>query len=113
MGGTHIVSESQKKKQSRKMKGRYVGEKNPMYGRKRNDLSNRNKLSKRWVTNNIEDKLILKEYLDEYLSKGYAIGRSKSNNKGSKIKYSTVCCEICKKNIRPVNYLRHLKKCSK
>jgi len=113
MGGTHIVSEEQKKKQSKKMKGRYIGEKNPMYRRKREDLSSRNKLPKKWVTNGAEDKLVLKEHLDDYLSNGYTVGRSKSNNRGSKIKYSTICCEICRRNIRPVNYPRHLKKCSR
>lgn len=113
MGGTHAVSEEQKKKQSKKMKGRYIGEKNSMYGRKRTDTTERNKLPKRWVTNGVEDKLILRQQLDEYLSVGYSIGRSNSRNKGSKINYSTIMCEGCRKNIRPVNYKRHLQKCLK
>lgn len=110
-GGSHVVSEEQKQKQSNWMKGRYVGNKNPMYGKKRNDLSERNKLPKRWVTNGMEDKLVLKTDVDRYLSEGYCIGRSQNNNKGKKIKQSTVRCEICAKDIRSSNYARHFKKC--
>lgn len=36
-GKTKIVSEEQKKKQSQIMKGRYVGDKNPFYGKTHND----------------------------------------------------------------------------
>lgn len=113
MGGTHTVSEEQKKKQSKKMKGRYIGENNPMYGQKRSDTTERNSLPKKWVTNGVEDKLILKEQLTNYLSIGYNVGRSNSRNKGSKINYSTIICEGCSKGIRPVNYKRHLQKCLK
>lgn len=107
-------TDEQKQNLSKKRKesGIAAGKNNPMYGRKRSDTTERNKLPKQWVTNGVEDKLILREKLDDYLSNGYIVGRSKSNNRGSKIKYSTVCCEICRRNIRPVNYPRHLKKCS-
>lgn len=72
-------SKEQKENLSKKRKenGLSAGKNNPMYGRKRSDTTERNKLPKRWVTNGSEDKLILREKLDEYLSKGYHIGRSK------------------------------------
>lgn len=72
-------SKEQKENLSKKRKenGLSAGKNNPMYGRKRSDTTERNKLPKRWVTNGFEDKLILREKLDEYLSKGYRIGRSK------------------------------------
>jgi hypothetical protein len=113
MGGTHIVTEEQKLKQSKKMKGRYGGEKNPMYGKRRKDTTLRNQLPKKWVTDGVTDKFVLLETLNEYLDNGYVIGRSCSNNKGSKMKpgYKTIECEICKKHIRPTNHPRHYKKC--
>lgn len=61
----------------RKENGLSAGKNNPMYGRKREDTAARNQLPKRWVTNGVEDKLILREKLDEYISNGYIIGRSK------------------------------------
>lgn len=72
-------SDEQKQNLSKKRKenGLSAGENNPMYGKKRDDLTERNKLPKKWVTNGSEDKLILREKLDEYLSNGYYIGRSK------------------------------------
>lgn len=72
-------SNEQKENLSKKRKenGLSAGKNNPMYGRKRSDTTERNKLPKRWVTNGFEDKLILREKLDEYLSNGYYIGRSK------------------------------------
>lgn len=72
-------TDEQKQNLSKKRKenGLSAGKNNPMYGRKRSDTTERNKLPKRWVTNGFEDKLILIEKLDEYLSKGYTIGRSK------------------------------------
>ena len=74
-GNTWTVE--QKQAQSKKMKGRYIGENNPMYGRKRADTTERNRLPKRWVTDGIKNKLILREKTDDYLSRGYRIGRSK------------------------------------
>lgn len=72
-------TDEQKQNLSKKRKenGLSAGKNNPMYGRKRSDTTERNKLPKRWVTNGFEDKLILREKLDECLSKGYKIGRSK------------------------------------
>lgn len=97
----------------RKESGIAAGKNNPMYGRKREDTSERNKLPKRWVTNGFEDKLILVEKLEEYLSIGYIIGRTNSRNKGCKINYSLIICERCSRHIRPTNYKRHLQKCLK
>ena len=70
-------TDEQKQAQSKQMKGRYIGENNPMYGKKRADTTERNRLPKRWVTNGLENKLILREKTDDYLGQGYRIGRSK------------------------------------
>lgn len=75
-GGTHIVSEKQKKQQSEKMKGRYIGKNNPMFGKSRPELSTRNKLPKAWVTDGVINKLVLLQELDRYINMGYARGRS-------------------------------------
>ena len=70
----------QRQRQSENMKGRYIGENNPMHGVKRPDTTERNKLPKRWVTNGVDDKLILRDDVTRYLSQGYCIGRSKVGN---------------------------------
>jgi hypothetical protein len=76
-GNRWTDEQKQNLSKKRKENGLSAGKNNPMYGRKRSDTTERNKLPKRWVTNGFEDKLILREKLDEYLSKGYNIGRSK------------------------------------
>jgi hypothetical protein len=53
-----------------------TGENNPMFGKKRADLSARNKLPKRWVTNEAQDKNVILELVDEYLQNGWRLGRS-------------------------------------
>lgn len=108
-------SKEQKESLSKKRKenGLSAGKNNPMYGQKRPDLTERNKLPKAWVTNNVEDKLILESELDKYLKLGYQKGRCRSGNKGKKIStYKTTECGICGKHIRNVNYKRHYNKCS-
>ena len=112
-GGTHIVSVEQKINQSKKMKGRFFGENNPMYGKERNDLREYNKIPKAWMTDGLNDVYILHSELDNYLQLGYRRGRSKSGNKGKKLSsYKTTTCICCSKEIRNVNYSRHYKKCS-
>lgn len=76
-GNKWTDEQKQNLSKKRKENGLSAGKNNPMFGRKREDTTERNKLPKRWVTNGLEDKLILREFLDEYLSKGYYIGRSK------------------------------------
>jgi hypothetical protein len=53
----------------------YKGAGNPLYGKKREDTSARNKLPKAWVHNGIKSRLILREHLIDYLSQGYVQGR--------------------------------------
>ena len=69
-------TDNQKQHMSKIQKGRYAGDKNPMHGRKRSDTSARNSLPKRWVTNGMVDKLILRESEHLFLSQGYWIGRT-------------------------------------
>ena len=57
-------------------KGKSAGEKNGMYGIKRPDVSARNKIPKRWITNGIIDKLVDQRLVDEYFLIGFVIGRS-------------------------------------
>lgn len=64
----------------------YKGRGNPRFGSKNAKLSSRNKLPKRWITNKIEDKLILREEEEKYLQSGWFIGRTQSNNLGKKHK---------------------------
>ena len=64
----------------------YKGSGNPRFGSKNEKLSTRNKLQKRWITNQIEDKLVLKGQEEEYLQSGWRIGRTQSNNLGRKHK---------------------------
>jgi hypothetical protein len=78
-GKTH--SQEIKKAHSKRMKGRFVGEQNSMFGAKRPEVSARNKLPKRWVTNGLVDKLVLVEQAQIYLEQGYWIGRSNQSNK--------------------------------
>jgi len=61
---------------SKANKGRLVGENNPMYGKPRVDLVERNKLPKRWVTDGNVDKLILREEESIFLKNGWKIGRA-------------------------------------
>jgi len=73
-------SDDQKKASSvlRKSRGLSKGEKNSMFGKTREDLAARNKLPKAWVTNGVEDRLILREDFDSYIASGYRKGRSKA-----------------------------------
>lgn len=81
MYGKIHTKEARKKISDRiKERGGYHGKNNPAYGIKREDLSARNRLPKRWVTNGVEDKLVLREEATQYLNQGYWVGRSKSNN---------------------------------
>lgn len=76
-GNKWTDEQKQNLSKKRKENGLSAGKNNPMYGQKRSDTTERNKLPKRWVTNGSEDKLILREKTDEYLRLGYRIGRSK------------------------------------
>lgn len=96
-------SDEQKLNLSTKKKGVHSGKNNPMYGKERNDVKERNSKPKNWVTNGEIDKLILKEELDHYLSNGFIIGRSKSNNLNVKIEQGE--CPHCGK-IGALNGLR-------
>jgi hypothetical protein len=79
--GKH-VSEEQKRKQSKKMKGRYVGENNPNYGNKwdeelRKHLSNIKKIQyigRKWITNGECEKFV---NINNGLTQGYYLGRLK------------------------------------
>lgn len=70
-------TEEVKEAHAKRMKDRLVGDKNGMYGKKRLEVSSRNKLPKRWVTNGITDKLVLLEEAPDYFTKGYRVGRTK------------------------------------
>ena len=74
-------NEKQRKKLSEYRMNRYKGEKNPMVGKKRIDLSERNKKPKYWMTNGECDKLILREDYDYYVSLGFWKGRLFANCK--------------------------------
>jgi hypothetical protein len=73
-------NEEQRKKLA-EYRSQFVGEKNHMYGKKRKDLSERNKKPKYWVTNGKIDKLILREDYDYHTTLGFWRGRLFSNNK--------------------------------
>lgn len=53
----------------------HKGNKNPMFGKKRNDTAARNKLPKAWVYKGTQNKLILIEQLNYYMEDGYTRGR--------------------------------------
>lgn len=53
----------------------FIGEKNHMYGKKRKDLSERNKKPKYWMNNGEIDKLILVEDYEYYTQLGFVKGR--------------------------------------
>jgi hypothetical protein len=74
--------ERETKKKLAEYRKQFVGEKNHMYGKKRKDLSERNKKPKYWITNGEVDKLILVEDYDYYVGIGFIKGRLFSNNKG-------------------------------
>lgn len=59
----------------------YKGAGNPAFGKKRADVSARNKLPKKWITNGIHDKLILAENFEKYINSGWRIGRVNNNSR--------------------------------
>jgi len=63
---------SEKRKHGRKS----VGEKNGMFGARRPEVSARNLLPKKWVTDGVIDKLILQENLPLYEQNGFFVGRT-------------------------------------
>lgn len=82
-------SDEMKESLSKKKKGKYTKEKNPMFGRKRPDTVARNSLPKRWVTNGVTDKLILRSETELFLEQGYKIGRSNIDRKSMSERMST------------------------
>lgn len=66
----------QKDSLSKKKKGTLTGKDNSMFGMTRSDVTVRNSIQKRWVTDGITDKLIVRDMTDYYISIGYKVGRS-------------------------------------
>ena len=54
----------------------YDGDKNPMFGKKRNDLLEYNKIPKTWITNGKEVKRIKSCEFESYAQQGYIRGRN-------------------------------------
>lgn len=65
----------EQRKRLSEYRSQFVGEKNHMYGKKRKDLSERNKKPKYWMSNGEIDKLILREEYDYYVELGFTKGR--------------------------------------
>ena len=72
-GKTH--STDTRKTISEKIKGKYIGENNPMYGKKRTELSERNKLNKgkSWYNNGIKSKQLFENEIPTGWVKGRII----------------------------------------
>jgi hypothetical protein len=68
-------SEQQKIVSSERMKGKYVGSKNPMFGKKRQEVSERNRIPKYWMNNGKINKLILRPDYQSYVDQGFTRGR--------------------------------------
>lgn len=54
----------------------YKGDSNPMFGKKRTDLLEYNKIPKAWITNGKEVKRIKASEIDFYSKQGYVRGRN-------------------------------------
>ena len=82
-------SPTMKAKLSTSKKGLQSGKNNPMYGKKRADLSARNSQPKKWITNGTESYQILR---DDLIPDGWTPGRNLSHTKKPKI---TCECKGC------------------
>lgn len=83
--------------------------KNPMLGATRNDLSERNRLPKKWMNNGLINKLATYDKIDQYLNEGFLFGKIISEkekeaceangkrNLGRRLK--RVPCEFCGRGI--------------
>lgn len=84
-------SPKMKEKVSNSKRGLQVGKNNPMYGRKRSDLSARNSLPKKWITNGADSHQILR---DDRVPDGWFPGRNLSHTKKPLINCTCVGCGI-------------------
>lgn len=71
--------------------GLQSGKNNPMYGKKRPDLSARNSLPKKWITNGTDSRQILR---DDSIPEGWTLGRNLSHTRKPKIVYKCLGCGI-------------------
>ena len=84
-------SPKMKEKLSASKQGLQSGKKNPMYGRKRADLSARNSLPKKWITNGIDSHQILR---DDAIPEGWSPGRNLSHTKKPLITCTCLGCGV-------------------
>lgn len=75
------ISKPRSEEFKRAQSERFLGEKNPMYGKKASEetrvLLTQQRLGRRWVNNGTESKFIKPEELTKYLNLGYQLGMCK------------------------------------
>lgn len=71
----HTQETKEKMSKTRKERGIAKGKNNPMYGKKRSDVSERNRIPKRWMYKGGETRLVPVTTVDEMISNGYKLGR--------------------------------------
>lgn len=71
----HTQEAKEKMSKTKKERGIAKGKNNPMYGKTRTDVSERNKIPKRWMYKGTKTKLVPIELVDEMILDGYNLGR--------------------------------------